>query len=143
VFEVFVVDVAAEVVVIVKVTAMEVLYVVELVELLAALVEVELIEIAVVAMLEVDDVLLVVESRREDVPALEYEAVRLLDLDVEDNIEAVAVPDDVLFVCVCARATGPELNDQSKARRAIAMRIQMLMFLPKRTPFAPNFYVSS
>lgn len=56
--------------------------------------------------------------------------------DVKDSIEAVPVADDVSFVCVWAWATDPGLIDQSKARKLIAMRMQMLIFLPKARAFA-------
>lgn len=64
----------------------------------------------------------------------------MLDIDVEENIEAVIVAevDDVLSVCVWARATGPDVNDKRRARKAIVMRMQILILLPKPATFTPD-----
>ena len=69
------------------------------------------------------------------------EAEGVLDIDAEEIIEANVIVelDDVLFVCVWARTTNPELNDTRRARKAVVMRMQMLIVLPKSATFAPTF----
>jgi hypothetical protein len=54
-------------------------------------------------------------------------------------LEISVVGDDVLFVCVWARATDPALNDNSKARKITVKGMQMLMLLFKSTAFMPNY----
>lgn len=118
---------------------------VKLAKLLVALVEVEVIETLLAAVLafEVDDALSVVEPRLVDAHVLEslaVEVVLMLDIDAEKNIGATAIVelDDVLFVCVWARATDPELNDKRRTRKAMVMRMHMLICLPKAATFTRN-----
>jgi hypothetical protein len=114
------------VVVLVVVTVVNVLTVdVTLVEL-SALVEVELVVTELVTMLvsEVDEVLLVVEPR-------------LVDVDVEENVDTlVVVVDEVLFVSAWAPTIDPEENDKRRARKVTVMRVHMLILLSKPATFA-------
>jgi hypothetical protein len=115
VLEVLVSDVATVVVVLVTVTV--ILRVCADVKLVVTLVEVEQLETVLVAMLvlEVDEAPSVVEP----------EVLVITCINFEENIEAAVVVslDGILFVCVWARATDPELNDKSKAKKEMVMRM--------------------
>lgn len=63
----------------------------------------------------------------------------MLDVDVEENVDTVAVVvDDVLFVCAWARATEPEASDKRRARKAMVMRVHVLILLPNPATFTPS-----
>jgi peroxiredoxin len=65
----------------------------------------------------------------------------MLDVDVEENVEAVVIVefDDMLLVCVWARAKDPETIDKrARATKAMVMRPRMLILLPKPATFTPN-----
>jgi hypothetical protein len=63
------------------------------------------------------------------------------DTDVETNVETVIIVeiDDVLFDCVWARATDPEVTDKRRARKAMITRMRMLTLLSKPTTFTPDW----
>jgi hypothetical protein len=64
----------------------------------------------------------------------------VFNIDCEEIVEAaIAVElDVVLFVCVCARATGPEINSERRARKATVTIMEMLIFSPKSVAFTPK-----
>ena len=64
----------------------------------------------------------------------------VLDINGEEITEIMIVVglDEVLFVCAWARATGPEINEEKRARQAIVTRMEMLILLPKRVTFKPK-----
>jgi hypothetical protein len=127
--------------VLVVVTVVNVLTVAVMLVELSALVEAELVVTELVTMLvsEVDEVLLVVEPRLVDVDVIVslVEVVLVLDVDVEENVDAlVVVVDDMLFVCVWAPTIHPDENDKRRARKVTVMRVHMLILLHKPATFA-------
>jgi len=99
----------------------------------------ELAELVLVTVLlsELDVVLLVVSD--VDVgksTELSIEEV-MLTFDVGEIADSIVVEVvNVLFACVCARTIRPDEDNESIARRLIAMTIPMLIFLPKPATFA-------
>jgi hypothetical protein len=55
------------------------------------------------------------------------------DVGAGEITEAMIVVelDAVLFNCVCARASGPELNNEIRARKLMATRMPMQILSPK------------
>lgn len=61
----------------------------------------------------------------------------MFDIDGEEIGGAIIVVEleEVLFVCAWARATGPERNDERRARKAMVTRMEMLILSPKPVTF--------
>jgi hypothetical protein len=82
---------------------------------------------------DVDTVVLLVESRTVDDDMVDslsvVESVPVFDTELKDNVESVMIVglDVVLFVCVWARAIGPDLIEMSNTSRETVIRIHVLI----------------
>ena len=90
---------------------------------------------------EVDTILLIVLTRvvessvDESAELIVEEVVLAFDAgEITDSIVVELV--NVLFACVCARTVNSDEDNESIARRLMAMTTPMLIFLPKPGTFA-------